>query len=158
MLGIIERSLPSATPGILEFEFVRSADRATRFISEWGPDGRDSVSLSLIVDYGFMVSYGAFVTLAGLAIRDFGAEQGQRALASAGHVLPWFAAAAAAFDAGENAFLLLTLGGDGGSAGPVLATACASVKWILIVVALAYVVWGLVVWLLLRARRQRSSP
>lgn len=157
-LAIIERSLPSGTPGILEFEFVRNADRASRFLSEWGREGRDSVRLSLIVDYGFMVSYGAFVTLAGLAIRDFGRRQGQRALASAGRVLPWFAAGAAAFDAGENAFLLLTLGGDGGSAAPVLATACASVKWILIVVALAYVVWGVVAWLLLRARRGRSSP
>ena len=38
---------------------------------------------------------------------------------------------------------VLTVGGDGGSAAPVLATACASVKWVLIVVAVAYLVWGL---------------
>ncbi|HUB98445.1 MAG TPA: hypothetical protein VMS11_01325 [Solirubrobacterales bacterium] len=142
-LGIIEGSLPEGTPGIVEFEFVRNAERAARFLAEWGPDGRDTVRLSLIVDYGFMVSYGAFVTLAGLATRDFGRRQGYRALASAGRVVPWFAAAAAVFDAGENAFLLLTVGGDGGSAAPVLATACASVKWILIVVAVGYLLWGL---------------
>lgn len=123
-LGIIESSLPEGTPGIVEFEFVRNAERASRFLAEWGSDGRDAVRLSLIVDYGFMVSYGAFVTLAGLATWDFGREHGPRALASAGRVVPWFAAAAAVFDAGENAFLLLTVGGDGGSAAPVLATAC----------------------------------
>ena len=132
-LGIIESGLPSGTPGIVEFEFVRNGDRATRFLAEWGADGRDTVRLSLIVDYGFMVGYGAFVTLAGLANRDFGREHGRRALASAGRVVPWFAAAAAVFDAGENAFLLLTVGGDGGSAAPVLATVCASIKWVLIV-------------------------
>jgi hypothetical protein len=90
-----------------------------------------------------MVSYGAFVALAGLATRDFGREHDRRALASAGRVVPWFAVAAAAFDAGENAFLLLTVSRDGGSAAPVLATVCASVKWVLIVVAVGYVLWGL---------------
>lgn len=122
---------------------MRSADRASRFLAEWGADGRDSVRLSLIVDYGFMVSYGAFLTLAGLATRDFGREHRLRALASAGRVVPWFAAAAAIFDAGENAFLLLTVGGHGGAAAPVLATVCASVKWTLIVAAVGYVAWGL---------------
>ncbi len=154
-LGIIENSLPSGTPGIVEFEFVRNADRATRFLAEWGADGRDSVRLSLIVDYGFMISYGAFVTLAGLATRDFGREHRLRALASAGRVVPWFAAAAAVFDAGENAFLLLTVGGDGGSAAPVLATLCARVKWVLIVAAVGYVVWGLGARLLSVRRRPR---
>ncbi len=122
---------------------MRNAHRAARFLAEWGVDGRNTVRLSLIVDYGFMVSYGAFVTLSGLATRDFGREHGPRALAAAGRVVPWFAAAAAVFDASENALLLLTVGGNGGSAAPVLATACASVKWVLIAVAVAYVVWGL---------------
>jgi hypothetical protein len=142
-LGILERSLPSGTPGILEFELVRNGDRAARFLSEWGAGGRDTVRLSLIVDYGFMLSYGAFVTLAGLATRDFGREQGRHALAAAGRVVPWFAVGAAIFDAGENAFLLLTVGGSGGSVAPVLATVCASVKWVLIVIAVGYLIWGL---------------
>jgi hypothetical protein len=156
-LGIIERSLPSGTPGIIEFEFVRNAHRAARFLAEWGADGRATVRLSLIVDYGFMVSYGAFVTLAGLATRDFGREHGLRALASAGRLVPWFAAAAAVFDAVENAFLLLTVGGDGGSAAPVLATVCASVKWVLIVVAVGYLVWGLGARLLTLKGRPRQD-
>jgi len=142
-LGIIELSLPSGSPGIIDFEFVRNAERASHFLAEWGAGGRDTVRLSLLVDYGFMLSYGAFVTLAGLATRDFGRERGLRALAAAGRVVPWFAAAAAVFDAGENAFLLLTVGGHGGSAAPVLATVCASAKWVLIVIAVGYLLWGL---------------
>jgi hypothetical protein len=156
-LGSIERSLPSGTPGIIEFEFVRNAERAARFLAEWGSEGRDTVRLSLLVDYGFMVSYGAFVTLAGLATRDFGRERGRRALASAGRVVPWFAAAAAVFDAGENALLLLILGGDGGGAAPVVATVCASIKWTLIAIAAGYVIWGLGVRLQLALRSRLGS-
>ena len=156
-LAVIENGLPSGTPGIIEFEFVRNADRAARFLAEWGSDGRASVRLSLIVDYGFMVSYGAFVTLAGLATRDFGREHDRHALAAAGRVVPWFAAAAAVFDAGENAFLLLTVSGDGGGAAPVLATVCASVKWVLIVIAVGYLLWGLVVRALGRGNGPRRE-
>jgi hypothetical protein len=143
-LGLLERSLPAGTPGIIEFEFVRSSGRAARFLSEWGPDGRDTVRASLLVDYGFMVAYGSFFTLTGLATRDFARDRGLRRLAGAGRVVPWFAAAAALFDATENALLLLILGGHGGGAAPVLATSCASVKFVLIAVAIGYVLWGLV--------------
>lgn len=141
-MGAIERRLPAGTPGIIDFEFVRNSARAARFLAEWGPDGRDTVRLSLWVDYGFMLSYGAFVTLGGLATRDLARDRGLRRSAAAGRVVPWFATAAALFDAGENAFLLLTLGGHGGGVAPVLATTCASIKWVLITIAVAYLAWG----------------
>lgn len=150
-LSVIERDLPANTPGIISFEFVRTARRAAQFLSEWGPNGHKTVRLSLWVDYGFMLSYGTFFTLTGLATRDYARRTGARAPASAGSVIPYFAAAAALFDAGENAFLLLILGGHGGNAAPVLATVCASLKFALIATAIAYVLWGLVV------RLSRSS-
>lgn len=156
-MGAIERRLPAGTPGIVDFEFVRSGARAARFLAEWGPEGRDAVRLSLWVDYGFMVSYGAFVTLGGLAARDFARGSGRRRLAAVGRVVPWFAAAAALFDAGENAFLLLTLGGHWGGAAPLLATACASIKWVLIAIAVAYLVWG-VAARILEAGSGRRKP
>jgi hypothetical protein len=156
-MGIVERRLPDGSPGIIAFEFVRTSARAARFLSEWGPDGRDAVRLSLYLDYGFMLSYGTFVTLAGLATRDYGRERGLRRLAAAGRVVPWFAAAAACFDAGENAFLLLTVGGHWGGAAPALATACSSVKWTLITIAVLYVAWGVVSWALGR-RSAGSAP
>jgi hypothetical protein len=152
VLGLIERSLPDGTPGILEYEFVGSQERAARFLTEWGSEGRDSVRLSLWVDFGFMATYGAFFTLASLATRDFARRRGLRALAAAGIVAPFCATFAAIFDAGENIGLLLILGGHGGSVVPPLATACASVKWVLIVLAIAYVLWGLVARLLGRGK------
>ena len=142
--GVIERSLPEGTPGVIQYEFVGSEDRAAEMLAEWGDAGQDDIRLSLWIDYGFMLVYGAFFTLAGLATRDFAREHGKQALASVGRWAPWCAVGAAIFDAGENFGLLLILGGHGGSALPPLATACASVKWVLIVVAIAYVLWGLV--------------
>jgi hypothetical protein len=145
-LAILE-NMPKGTPGIIEFEFVGDARRASRFLAEWGASGRESARISLIVDYGFMVGYGSFVTLGGLTARDFGRRHGRRALASVGRIVPWFAVVAAVFDALENAFLLLIVGGGGGSAAPVIATACASVKWTLIAIAVAYLTWGVVAWI-----------
>lgn len=141
--GVIESSLPDGTPGVIQYEFVGSEDRATEMLAEWGDAGQDDIRLSLWIDYGFMLVYGAFFVLAGLATRDFARERGKRALASVGRWAPWCAAGAAVFDALENANLLLILGGHGGSVSPPLATACASVKFVLIAIAIVYVAWGL---------------
>lgn len=149
-LGAVERSLPEGTPGVIQYEFVGSEDRATEMLAEWGDAGQDDIRLSLWIDYGFMLVYGAFFTLAGLATRDFARERGLRALAAAGRWAPWCAAGAVLFDASENANLLLILGGHGGAVSPRLATACASVKFLLIVTAIGYVVWGLVARLRVR--------
>jgi hypothetical protein len=154
--GAIERSLPDGTPGVIQYEFVGSEDRAAEMLAEWGDAGQDDIRLSLWIDYGFMLVYGAFFTLAGLATRDFAKERGKQALASAGRWAPWCAVGAALFDAAENANLLLILGGPGGSVSPPLATACASVKFVLIAIAIVYVLWGLVARF--RASPRRPSP
>jgi hypothetical protein len=141
---------------VIQYEFVGSEDRAAEMLAEWGDAGQDDIRLSLWIDYGFMLVYGAFFTLAGLATRDFAKERGKQALASAGRWAPWCAVGAALFDAAENANLLLILGGHGGSVSPPLATACASVKFVLIAIAIVYVLWGLVARF--RASPRRPSP
>ncbi|HEY7933990.1 MAG TPA: hypothetical protein VID48_09205 [Solirubrobacteraceae bacterium] len=137
-------------PGILGFEFAATKARATEILTEWGPQGRHAARLSLIVDYAYMVSYGGFFALAGLATRDLARVRGWRRLASAGTIVPFLAIAAALFDALENVFLLLVLEGDGGQHAPLIATVCSSIKFTLITIAIAYVTWGLV----LRLRRR----
>jgi hypothetical protein len=67
-------------------------------------------------------------------------------------VVPFFAAVAALFDATENVFLLLVLEGHGGEHAPLIATICSSIKFMLITIAIAYVVWGLA-W-----RAYRGTP
>ena len=84
--GAIERSLPEGTPGVLQYEFVGSEDRAAEMLAEWGDAGQDEIRLSLWIDYGFMLVYGAFFTLAGLATRDFARERGQAGAGRGGQV------------------------------------------------------------------------
>jgi hypothetical protein len=143
-------------PGILGFEFAATKARASQILAEWGPKGRHTARLSLIVDYAYMVSYGGFFTLAGLATRDLARARDWRRLAAAGTIVPFFATAAALFDATENVFLLLVLEGHGGAHAPLIATICSSIKFTLITIAIAYVVCGLV-WLAATANRVRLT-
>jgi hypothetical protein len=133
----------AAHPSILAFEFCRSEARAAQIMAEWGPKGRNAARISLWLDYGYMLSYGGFFTLAGLATCDLARTRNWRRLAVAGAIVPFFAAAAAMFDAVENMFLLLVLGGHGGELGPLIATTCSSIKFTLITIAILYVLCGL---------------
>jgi hypothetical protein len=143
-LIVLDRKLKDAGgPSILGFEFAGSERQASRIMAEWGESDRDYARWSLWIDFGFMLSYGAFFTLAAITTRDFARANGLRRLAVVGVGAPLAAAFAAIFDAGENVFLLLTLGGHGGSFGPPIAAACASLKFLLIAFAIVYVLWGL---------------
>jgi hypothetical protein len=108
----------------------------------------------LILDYGYMVSYGLFFALAGFAVRDTVRARGWPRLAALGTVVPFFALAAASFDASENAALLLTLAGHGGNFAPPFATVCSTIKFTLVGIAILYVLSGLA----LRVRTRVSQP
>ena len=142
--------------GIGGFEFAGSRSRAAQIVAEWGAEGRHLAHLGLLLDFGYMLSYGIFFALAGFAIRDTARARGWRRMAGAGIVVPYFALAAACFDASENVALLLTLGGHGGSFAPPFATVCSSIKWTLIGIAILYVLCGLA--LLLRVRLLKPTP
>lgn len=143
ILELIDPSRVSSGPTILAFEFAGSSSRAAQITAEWGENGRSAAHLSLVLDYGYMLSYGLFFCLAGFAIRDTARERGWRRLAAAGVVIPFFALAAAAFDAIENVALLLTLAGKGGNSAPPFATVCSTIKFTLIAIAILYVLCGL---------------
>jgi hypothetical protein len=138
--------------GIGGFEFAGSQSRAAQIMAEWGAQGRSLARLGLWLDYGYMLSYGLFFALAGFTVRDAARTRGWRRMAAAGVVVPYFALAAACFDASENVALLLTLGGHGGSFAPPFATVCSSIKWTLIGIAILDVLCGLA--LLLGERRE----
>lgn len=139
---------------ISEFEFAGSSSRAAQIIAEWGPEGRHLAHLGLLLDYGYMLSYGLFFAIAGLAVRDTARARGWRRMARAGSIVPYCALAAACFDASENVALLLTLGGHGGSFAPPFAAVCSTLKWTLIGIAILYSLYGLV--LSLKARLSGS--
>ncbi|MGC2373695.1 MAG: hypothetical protein WA484_07455 [Solirubrobacteraceae bacterium] len=97
-----------------------------------------------------MLSYGLFFALAGFAVRDTARTRGWRRLAAIGVVVPFFALAAATFDATENVALLLTLAGNGRSFAPSFAAVCSAIKFTLISIAILYALCGLTLRLRVR--------
>jgi hypothetical protein len=155
VLEVIDPSHVSHGPTILSFEFAGSRARAAQIMAEWGPKGRSAAHLSLLLDYGYMLSYGVFFALTGFAVRDAARARDWRRLATIGAVVPFFALVAASFDASENVALLLALAGDGGSFAPPFAAVCSAIKFTLISIAILYVLCGLPLWV--RARRLQPS-
>jgi hypothetical protein len=153
ILELIDPSHVSHGPTILDFELAATSSRAAQIMGEWGAQGRRAAHLSLVLDYGYMLSYGLFFTLAGFAIRDLASRLGWRRLAALGVFIPLFALAAAVFDASENVALLLTLAGKGGSFAAPFAAVCSIVKFTLIGSAILYVLCGVTLSVRTRVRR-----
>jgi hypothetical protein len=137
-----ERMQDTSGPGIIAFELTWGEDRADEILAEWGGEGRDAARESLWIDFGFLLAYGAFLTLALAATRDLSRERGWGRMAAIGGVVVSFGALGAAFDALENICLLLTVDGAG-AAFPVLASISASCKFVLLAAAIAYLLAGL---------------
>lgn len=76
--------------------------------------------------------------LAGLTVRDTARSRNWPRLAAVGAIVPFFALAAAVFDACENVALLLVLGGSGASFAPPFAAVCSAIKFTLIGIAILY--------------------
>jgi hypothetical protein len=129
-------------PGIVPFELTGGQDRADEILAEWGEEGQDAARESLWIDFGFLLAYGAFLTLALAATRDLSRRREWPRMASVGAAAASFGALAAGFDALENVCLLLTLDGAG-AAFPLLATIFAGCKFVLLAIAIAYILAGL---------------
>lgn len=127
----------SGGPGMVPFELTGGQDRADEILAEWGEDGQDAARESLWIDFGFLIAYGTFLSLALAASRDLARQRDWRRLAAIGGAIVSFGALGAAFDALENICLLLTIEGSG-AAFPLLATIFASCKFILLSVAIVY--------------------
>jgi hypothetical protein len=143
-------------PGMVPFELTGGQGRADEILDEWGEDGQDAAREQLWIDFAFLLAYGSFLTFALAAVRDLAGGRGWRRLAAVGGVVVWFGALVAGFDALENVCLLLTLDGAG-AAFPLLATIFASCKFILLAVAIAYLLAGLATRLLNRGPAAQAS-
>jgi len=151
-----QRMRDSGGPGIVPFELTGGQDRADEILAEWGEEGQDAARESLWIDFGFLLAYGLFLTLALAAVRDMARERGWPRLAAIGGFVVSFGALSAAFDALENACLLLTLDGAG-AAFPVLATIFAACKFAFLAATIAYLIAGLTMRVRSRGAVTRTS-
>jgi hypothetical protein len=150
-----DRMKDTGGPGMVPFELTGGQHRADEVLAEWGDEGQDAARESLWIDFGFLLAYGIFLTLALAATRDLARQQGWRRLAAIGGVIVSFGALGATFDALENICLLLTLGGAG-AAFPLLATIFATCKFALLAAAIAYLLAGLATRVVATVPRARA--
>lgn len=143
-------------PGIITFELTGGESRANEILAEWGSEGRSAARESLWIDFGFLLAYGAFLSLALAATRDLARVRRWRRLAAIGAVVVSFGALGATFDALENVCLLLTLDGAG-AVFPLLATVFAACKFVLLGTAIAYLLAGLAMRLRGRSAATQTS-
>lgn len=146
------RMSASGGPGIVGFELAGSAGESSRILSDWGARGQDAARLSLWLDFLFLVAYGAFLTLAVLAVRAAVSRRGWVGVARAGGVVAVLPVAAAVFDAVENVGLLLVLGGHLGAV-PAVAAGFALAKFTALAVAILGLLDGLLLLAVRPARR-----
>jgi hypothetical protein len=137
------RMTDAGGPGIVGFELAGSEDRAAEILADWGDQGTDAAKASLWIDYAYIVAYGTFLVLAAWATRDLAEDRGRPRMAALGTAVIPFAAAAATFDAIEDVGLLLAVNQHGGELAPRLAQVCASLKFALLALTIAYLIWGL---------------
>lgn len=144
VLGLIDLRLQdTGGPGIVGLELAGSTERATRILGEWGQTGQDAARLSLWLDFLFLIAYGAFLSLAILAVRDAASRNGWDSYARYGSAIAVLPIVAAVCDAIEDVGLLLVLDGRADSSFPTAATAFALLKFAALGIALLYLLAGL---------------
>jgi hypothetical protein len=124
--------------GIVAFELARTTPRAQEILQDWSEEGRDAARTSLLLDYGFLLGYGALLALLGRAVRS-------RAAVIA-------AIAAAGLDAIENFALLRVAAGHPEQPWPAIAFASAVPKFVCVTGAIVTIAGRTV------AARRRGRP
>jgi len=154
----MEPAKDSSGTDIVAFEFAGTPERAREILDEWGTEGRAGATRAIKIDYGFLIAYAVFLSL---AVGGLAAGVGKRTRAwaeSLGWRLVGLALVAGALDAIENTALLRVLDAyqSSGISGLATLTAAvaASVKFLIVAAAVAYLLIGS---LLVLARPRRGS-
>ncbi len=138
----------AAPNGIVSFEFAGGPEQAQAILASWDATARIAAGLSLGVDYLFMVLYALTIGLGCVLVGEkLGGAAAQLAVG-----LAWGQVLAAVLDAVENWALIRWLLGSRAEFWPSLAAGCATVKFALVGLGLAFVLVGAVVLVLRRGR------
>jgi hypothetical protein len=136
----------SAAPsGIISFELAHTPARAQAMIASWDPRLQLLAAFDLGFDYLFMPSYAFTIALAGL----LAAGRNHGWFAALGVWLGWGVFLAALLDVVENIGLWNSLLGNANSTWPEVSFWCATFKFGLILIGIAY---GLIGWILPRKK------
>jgi len=140
-----------APGGIISFEFAGNVQSSKAIIDSWDPRSQTIASLSLGLDYLFLVIYSNAIGMGCIwAMSAFATRSS--ILLSLGNLLAWGQWIAALFDGVENAALLELLLGEIQPPWPQVAQICATIKFSIIALGLIYIVIGALAKSVKRAR------
>ena len=158
-LVVVDRQIQeSGGPGIIPFELTRSTERATEILAHWGQDGRDAARVSIAIDFPYLVAYGAFFSLAVLALRDAARRRGWDGYARPATAIALLPIVAAACDAVENLGMWAMIEGEGVGRLPPVVTAFALAKFVTLGIAQIYLLGGLAAMARQRLRETTNDP
>jgi hypothetical protein len=133
---------PSTPNGIISFELAGDVARAKTILASWNSDAQLTASLSLGLDYLFLVVYSTAIGMACIWVTSAFSPRSSFLL-SIGIFLAWGQWLAALFDSIENVALIKILFGDLQSPLPQVARTFALMKFALIALGLVYVLIGI---------------
>ena len=142
----------AAPLGIVSFELAGELSLARSMVESWGHTGQVYASLSLGLDYLFLVTYSSCIAL-GCVLVARRLSRRVESLSSVGVILAWAQLGAALLDAVENYALIQVLFGSRQELWPVVARWCAIPKFLIVAAGLVYVGVGLVLVIVTKARR-----
>lgn len=137
----------TAPLGIVSLQLAGTGATAALILGSWGGDGQAAALLNLVVDFPYLVTYGALLALL--------CRRAARTLplhAATGRSCVRAALTAAAFDAVENLALLVQLHGGASDPAATLAFTCAGIKFALLAIVIAYVIFTTLVAVVRRLR------
>jgi len=139
----------AAPAGIVSFEFAGNLEQVEKILTSWDQEARLHAALSLGLDYLYLVVYALAIGATCLKAAAF--WRGKRTgLARLGFWLGWSQGVAALLDAIENLALIRLLFGATTPFWPPLAQICATVKFLLVLSGLVYVLLTALLYLLRR--------
>ena len=139
----------TAPRGIVSFELAGSIEKVRQILNEWGPKGKAYATLSLGLDYLFLIVYAVFISLSCVRIARRLKSRFSPA-AAWGMVIGWAQFMAALLDIVENYALIKLAFGSQHASWPPIARWCAVVKFGIVGAGLMYILSGVLIILVLK--------
>jgi hypothetical protein len=138
---------PSAPYGIVSFEFAFTPARAQEMISSWSTNAQLKAAFIQGLDFLFPLVYSVALGLGCLLAANVLSTRG-KPISGFGVFLAWGLLLAAVCDYIENIALVALLFGTVQSPYPEIAGICAVIKFSIILTAIGYILYGLLVRIL----------
>jgi hypothetical protein len=143
---------PEAPHGVLNLEFAYNTAKTAPIINSWASinhtDLISAAKINTYWDFLFLFFYAGFLFLACKKI----ASNANGPVAKAGILIAKGALLAGFLDVLENAGMLLTLNNKGSSTVAFFTTFFSVIKWGLAIIAVLYVLTGILVWVYRKIR------